>query len=69
MVALSRSELRKVRRRIGMIFQEFNLVERLTVMENLLSGRLVPIYRNHIMFAHDLCHSQIEYFRDAVYLN
>jgi phosphonate transport system ATP-binding protein len=39
-VDLSRSELRKVRRRIGMIFQEFNLVERLTVMENLLSGRL-----------------------------
>ena len=22
---------------------------------------LVPIYWNHIMFAHDLCHSQIEY--------
>jgi len=22
---------------------------------------LVPIYSNHIMFAHDLCHSQIEY--------
>ena len=39
-IALSRSELCKVRRRIGMIFQEFNLVERLTVMENLLSGRL-----------------------------
>ncbi len=39
-VALNRSQLRKVRRRIGMIFQEFNLVERLTVMENLLSGRL-----------------------------
>ncbi len=38
--ALGRRELRKVRRRIGMIFQEFNLVERLTVMENLLSGRL-----------------------------
>ena len=37
---LRRRELRKVRRRIGMIFQEFNLVERLTVMENLLSGRL-----------------------------
>jgi len=33
-------ELRRVRRRIGMIFQEFNLVERLTVMENVLSGRL-----------------------------
>ena len=32
--------LRAARRRIGMIFQEFNLVDRLTVMENLLSGRL-----------------------------
>jgi phosphonate transport system ATP-binding protein len=37
---LKRRELRKVRRRMGMIFQEYNLVERLTVMENLLSGRL-----------------------------
>ena len=40
LVTLSRSELRKVRRRMGMIFQEYNLVDRLTVMENLLSGRL-----------------------------
>lgn len=39
-VGLPRRELRRVRRRIGMIFQEFNLVERLTVMENVLSGRL-----------------------------
>jgi phosphonate transport system ATP-binding protein len=38
--ALERAELRMARRRIGMIFQEFNLVERLTVMENVLSGRL-----------------------------
>lgn len=38
--SVSRRELRKVRRRMGMIFQEYNLVERLTVMENLLSGRL-----------------------------
>jgi phosphonate transport system ATP-binding protein len=37
---LNRRELRKVRRRMGMIFQEYNLIERLTVMENLLSGRL-----------------------------
>jgi phosphonate transport system ATP-binding protein len=37
---VSRSELRRLRRRIAMIFQEFNLVERLTVMENVLSGRL-----------------------------
>jgi len=39
-LALGRRDLRKVRRRMGMIFQEYNLVERLTVMENLLSGRL-----------------------------
>ena len=32
--------LRQARRRMAMIFQEFNLVERLTVMENVLSGRL-----------------------------
>jgi phosphonate transport system ATP-binding protein len=32
--------LRSVRRDIGMIFQEYNLVERLTVMENVLTGRL-----------------------------
>jgi phosphonate transport system ATP-binding protein len=32
--------LRKERRRMGMIFQEYALVERLTVMENVLSGRL-----------------------------
>ena len=36
----SRLALRQARRRIGMVFQEYNLVERLTVMENLLSGRL-----------------------------
>jgi phosphonate transport system ATP-binding protein len=46
--AQGRSELRKARRRIGMIFQEFALVERLTVMENVLSGRLgyVPFWRS-----------------------
>jgi phosphonate transport system ATP-binding protein len=37
---LEGAALRRARRRIGMIFQEFALVERLTVMENVLSGRL-----------------------------
>ncbi|MDX1606370.1 MAG: phosphonate ABC transporter ATP-binding protein [Candidatus Competibacterales bacterium] len=37
---LGRRALRRMRRRMGMIFQEYALVERLTVMENVLSGRL-----------------------------
>ena len=39
-VALSSGNLRRMRRRMGMIFQEYALVERLSVMENVLSGRL-----------------------------
>jgi len=40
LVTLHGQTLRECRRQIGMVFQEFNLVERLTVIENLLSGRL-----------------------------
>ena len=40
LTTLRRPALRRARRRIGMIFQEYALVERLTVMENVLSGRL-----------------------------
>lgn len=40
LTALSDSTLREARRDIGMVFQEYALVERLTVMENVLSGRL-----------------------------
>lgn len=32
--------LRRMRRRIGMIFQEFNLVNRMSVIDNVLCGRL-----------------------------
>ncbi len=38
--SLGSGGLRRERRRMGMIFQEYALVERLTVMENVLSGRL-----------------------------
>jgi phosphonate transport system ATP-binding protein len=34
------TQLRSIRRKIGMIFQHFNLVKRLSVMHNVLSGRL-----------------------------
>jgi phosphonate transport system ATP-binding protein len=47
--ALGGRELRRARRRMGMIFQEYALVERLTVMENVLSGRLgyVSFWRSY----------------------
>ena len=38
--ALKGTALRTMRRSIGMIFQNFNLIDRLSVMENVLSGRL-----------------------------
>ena len=40
LTGLGEDELRNARRDIGMVFQEYNLIERLTVMENVLSGRL-----------------------------
>jgi phosphonate transport system ATP-binding protein len=38
--AASPRELRRIRRQIGMIFQQFNLVRRSSVLTNVLSGRL-----------------------------
>jgi phosphonate transport system ATP-binding protein len=38
--AASGAEIRRVRRQIGMVFQQFNLVKRASVMTNVLSGRL-----------------------------
>jgi phosphonate transport system ATP-binding protein len=39
-IAAPQEELRLIRRRIGMIFQHFNLVTRSSVLTNVLSGRL-----------------------------
>jgi phosphonate transport system ATP-binding protein len=38
--AASQDELRRIRRRIGMVFQQFNLVHRSSVLTNVLAGRL-----------------------------
>jgi phosphonate transport system ATP-binding protein len=40
LLKLSEADMRHERRNIGMIFQEFNLIERLSVIDNVLTGRL-----------------------------
>ncbi|MAA65048.1 MAG: phosphonate ABC transporter ATP-binding protein [Alteromonadaceae bacterium] len=47
LTGLRHNDLRHARRHIGMIFQGFNLVDRLTVMENVQCGRLgyIPYWR------------------------
>lgn len=47
LVNLKGGALRRARRKIGMVFQGFNLIDRLTVMENVLAGRLgyVSLYQ------------------------
>lgn len=51
--AVPASQMRNVRRQIGMIFQQFNLVKRSSVMTNVLSGRLGYV---------DPSHSLVNYF-------
>jgi phosphonate transport system ATP-binding protein len=45
---LKGEELRNVRRKIGMVFQQFNLVKRSTVITNIMAGRLgyVPAWQS-----------------------
>ena len=40
LTAASMAEMRKIRRQIGMVFQQFNLVKRSSVLTNVLTGRL-----------------------------
>ncbi|MGF1609635.1 MAG: phosphonate ABC transporter ATP-binding protein [Kiloniellales bacterium] len=47
---LSQRALRQLRRNIGMIFQEFNLVNRMSVIDNVLSGRLGYVGNTRSLF-------------------
>lgn len=49
-LALRSRGLRRMRRNIGMIFQEFNLVNRMSVMDNVLSGRLGYVTNTTALF-------------------
>src|SRR5574342_1225829 len=40
LTAASAADMRKIRRQIGMVFQQFNLVKRSSVFSNVLTGRL-----------------------------
>ncbi|WP_070380431.1 phosphonate ABC transporter ATP-binding protein [Rhodococcus sp. WMMA185] len=46
--AADRNALRGIRRKVGMIFQGYNLVNRITVLQNVLAGILpdIPAYRS-----------------------
>lgn len=47
---LNKKQLKKLRREIGMIFQHYNLIDRLTVIQNVLHGRLGYMSDFHGMF-------------------
>ncbi len=62
--SLNQREMRKIRCKMGMIFQEFNLVERMSVIDNVLSGRLgstSTIRSLFKMFSKSDIHMALEY--------
>ena len=52
---LDRRELRLLRRKIGMVFQQFNIVKRMSVIDNVLSGSLgyQPVLRGSLRIFSD----------------
>lgn len=50
--SLNARDLRGLRRNVGMIFQEFNLINRMSVMDNVLSGRLGYTSNIRSLFRH-----------------
>jgi len=43
LTGLGRAELRRARRDIGLVFQQYNLVRRLSALDNVLAGRLADL--------------------------
>jgi phosphonate transport system ATP-binding protein len=67
-VNLSQNELCKVRRKIGFIFQQFQLVEKLNVFQNVLTGRIGynPTYRNVLgKFSNNDIEIALHYIREV----
>lgn len=49
-IALSKKTMREVRQKLGMVFQNFNLIERIPAIDNVLLGRLsyIPAHRKYL---------------------
>ncbi|MBA7548512.1 Phosphate-import ATP-binding protein PhnC [subsurface metagenome] len=49
-IGISEKEIQKVRVQLGMVFQDFNLIQRISAIDNVLTGRLphIPFYRKYI---------------------
>ena len=50
LAAMPAEEMRRMRRQIGMVFQQFNLVKRSSVLTNVLSGRLGYVNPSQSLF-------------------
>ena len=49
---LERGELRRARREIALIFQQFNLIRRLTAQQNVLAGRMATVATWRVLARH-----------------
>jgi len=49
-IGFSKKKIRELRQKLAMVFQNFNLIQRISVMDNVLLGRLfhIPIHRKYL---------------------
>ena len=65
---LSKAELRKMRRKIGMVFQQFNLFNNMTVLENCMVGQVKVLGKDKDT-AHSTAMKYLEHVGMASYIN